>query len=554
MEIQRKDVVATLERIAELLELKEENAFKVRAYQTAARAVKGLEQPLEEAVRAGTLTEAPGIGKGTASVIQELVQTGRSSLYEALRSEFPAGVVELLHIPGLGPKKVRQIVQELGVGSVGELEYACNENRLVSLAGFGQKTQDKVLQGIAFYKKSREWTLYCDAIDVAERQCEALRALQGMERAELAGELRRHCEAVRRIELVAAGQAGPLLDGFARLPGVLEVLELGSDSTRVRLDSGIECRLRVCAPERFGTALVEETGSAAHVEALGELPSRAEEEELYRELGLAWVPPALREGLGEVQAAREGRLPRLVTRQDLRGVLHNHTTDSDGAASLEAMVRQAEKRGFEYILITDHSKSAGYAGGLSEERLREQSAEIDRLQGKFPGIRILKGTEVDILPDGGLDYSDEVLAGLDLVIASVHSLFRQSKEEMTRRLVRALDNPHVDVLGHPTGRLLLSRKPYVFDMPSVIAAAARSGAALEINANPHRLDLDWRLLRHAREQGVRFCIDPDAHHLDGIEHVRFGVGIAQKGWLEPEDIWNTRGAEELLAGLARRGS
>jgi DNA polymerase (family X) len=554
MGIQRKEVVSALERIAELLELKDENAFKVRAYQTAARAVKGLEQDLEEAARAESLTEVPGIGKGTAAVIQEMVQTGRSSLYESLRSEFPPGLLEMLQIPGLGPKKVRQIYQELGVSSVGELEYACNENRLLTLSGFGAKTQDKVLQGIAFYKKSREWTLYCDAIDVAERQRDVVRSLAGVERAELAGELRRHCEVVRRIDLVAAGPAGPTLQAFVRGPGVLEVLDLASDSARVRLDTGIECRLRVCGLEDLGTVLIQETGSASHVEALGELPRRAGEEELYRALGLDWVPPALREGLGEVEAARAGRLPRLVTRQDLRGVLHNHTTYSDGAASLEAMVRQAEKSGFEYILVTDHSKSAGYAGGLTEERLREQSEEIDRLQAGFPSIRILKGTEVDILPDGSLDYADEVLARFDLVIASVHSSFHQTKEEMTRRLVRAVESPHVDVLGHPTGRLLLSRKPYVFDMASVLEAAARCGTAVEINANPHRLDLDWRLLRHAREQGVRFCIDPDAHHLDGVEHVRFGVGIAQKGWLEPEDIWNTRSAEDLLAGLARRGA
>lgn len=554
MAIARKEVVHVLERIAELLELDDENPHRVRAYSTASRAVKGLEQDLEEAVRTDQLKEVSGIGKTTAAVIAELIRTGRSSLYEELKTRVPPGILEVLRIPGLGPQKVRQLHLDLGISSVGELEYACQENRLLALEGFGQKNQEKVLQGIAFYKKSRESTLYCDAVDEATRRLAALRNISGVLRAELAGDMRRQCEVVRRADFVAATAGDAALRAFAKLPGVTETLELGGDVARVRLDTGLECRLRVCRDARFGTTMVEETGSELHRSGLGELPQCAEEAEVYRRLGLAWIEPPLREGLGEIDAARSGSLPRLISRTDLRGVLHNHTTYSDGAATLEAMVRQAEKLGFEYILITDHSKSAGYAGGLTEARLRQQSAEIDEVQSRFSGIRILKGTEVDILPDGRLDYSDEVLAAFDVVIASVHSSLQQTKEEMTHRISRAVENPHVDVLGHPTGRLLLSRKAYVFDMNTVLEAAARSGTAIEINASPHRLDLDWRVMRHAKQFGVRFCIDPDAHHLDGIDHVRFGVGVAQKGWIEPDDVWNTRSAEDLLAGLARRGA
>jgi DNA polymerase (family X) len=570
--VKRKEVVATLERIAQLLELKGESPFRARAYQTAARAVKGLEQELDELVRTGALSGVPGIGKGTAALVEELLRTGRSSLHESLRDELGAGVVELLEIPGLGPKKVRQIHDELGIGSVGELEYACHENRLTALPGFGAKSQDKVLAAIAFYKKNREWSLYSDAIDVAERGLAAVRALAGVEHAEITGALRRRCEVVRSVELLAATADASVLERFAAGRDVLELLELGPDRTRVRLRSGGECTLRLCRAEDLGAVLAYETGSPEHNEQLAALARErsldygeaglrqggvaqrcADEAELYARLGLPFIEPPLREGLGEVAAAQAGRLPHLVQREDIRGVLHNHTTWSDGAASLEAMVRQAERRGFEYILVSDHSKSASYAGGLSEQRVREQAEEIDRVQEQFPGIRILKGIEVDILPDGSLDYADEVLAGFDLVIASVHSSFHLGREEMTRRIVRALESPHVDVLGHPTGRLLLARKPYEMDLDAVLATAARTGAAIEINASPQRLDLDWRLLREASAQGVRFCIDPDAHHIDGIDFVRFGVGIAQKGWVEPESVWNTRGVDELLEGLARRG-
>lgn len=569
--MKRKEVAAILDDIAQMLELKGESAFRVRAYQAAAQAIRGQEEELTDLAARGALGSIPGLGKSTTGVVTQLLKEGRSQLYETLRAEFPEGVLELLRLPGLGPKKVRTIWRELGVESIGELEYACNENRLILLSGFGEKTQKKVLDAIAFYKKTRDLCLYADALGVAERVCAALRGHPAARKVALAGQLRRQCPVVGEIELVATGDAPALLDAFLQAPGVREVLERSEDRAFLRLEEGLGCRLRVCPEERFGAVLAVRTGADAHLQALcsyarergfsltedglfsqGEPVPCPDEEALFSALGLPLIPPPLREGMGEVEAAAQGTLPNLITRAQIRGVIHNHTTWSDGAASLEAMVRQAEAQGYEYIQISDHSKSAHYAGGLDEKRLLAQGEAIDDLQAKCPHIKILKGSEVDILADGSLDFPPEVLARLDLVIASVHTRFREDREEMTRRLVRAVENPYVDVLGHPTGRLLLAREPYAVDMERVLLAAAKAGTAIEINANPRRLDLDWTWMKRAKELGVMLCIAPDAHSVEGLEHVSFGVYAAQKGWVEAQDVLNTLNVKDFLAARKRR--
>ena len=569
----------TLTQIAALLELRGENRFKSRAYQQAARRVLALDvDDIGPLVRSGDLDGAPGFGPATLGVLSELVEVGESAYLEQLREDTPEGLVEMLRIPGLGTAKIHQIHAGLGVETIEALEGAARDGRLASLPRFGEKTAEKVLRGIAFLRQTDAFVLYPRAVAEGERLLAAVVRHPDVERAAVAGALRRRREVVRDVDVVAACSASPaqVAASFTRLPGVSEAVGAGRPSVTVRFVDGTVLDLRCVRPACFALALWRATGSAEHVrdvearaERLGyvlrgdelhdahdtPIPVR-DEEALYRVLGLAYVPPELREGRGEVDAAARHALPELVEVGDVRGVLHCHSDYSDGQATIREMADAAIARGWSYLGVTDHSQSASYAGGLTREQVRRQHDEIDALNEQLGGrFRVLKGIEADILPCGRVDYDAAVLGQFDYVIGSVHSRFGMNEEQMTARVLKALDDPHLTVLGHPTGRLLLTREPYAIDMHAVIDKAAESGVAIELNADPHRLDLDWRLCHEAKRKGVAIEIGPDAHSTHGLDNVAVGVGIARKGWLEKGDVLNARSAEDVLAfARARRAS
>ena len=566
-----KDVIRILEEIGVLLELKGESPFKSIAYANAARRLETLEEDVEELARRGELRSIKGIGDALSNKITELVATGRLEYYEKLKASIPQGHLEMLRIPGLGPKKIRSLYEKLGISTLGELEYACLENRLVELPGFGARTQQKILTGIERLKRYKERHLCSEALEAAEPLLAKLRGHPGVLSASLAGSLRRGNETVKDIDLVAAADDPEALsEWFASLPDAESVIARGGTKVSVFLKAGIHADLRIVSPREYPFALHHFTGSREHNVAMrgrakqmgikmneyglfrGEtlLPCRSEEE-VFAALELAWVPPELRENTGEIEAAETGEMPSLVQMKDIRGIFHIHTTASDGSSALEALVEAAKRMGLEYIGIADHSESAFYAGGLTPEDVRKQHRAIDALNRKDPAFRIFKGIEADILPDGRLDYDDATLESFDFVIAAVHSNFGMGEAEMTRRLLRALANRHTTILAHPTGRLLLAREPYALDLERVIDAAAEYGKVLELNANPHRLDLDWRRCKYAKRQGVRIAVNPDAHHADGLADMRYGLNIARKGWLEAADIINCMGMREMETFLAR---
>lgn len=567
MTMDKREIAKVFEEIGLLLELKGENPFKSNAYYNAARTIESLTEDVAELVASGHVRDLKGIGPALAEKLAELVGTGRLTYYEELKQNVPPGLLEMTAIPGMGPKKIAAVWEKLGITTMGELEYACIENRLVNLPGFGQKTQDKIRQGIQQLKRRRGFHLYATVIGEAERIVGVIRHSAGVRRAELVGDLRRRMEVVQTISvLVSADRPQNVLEGLRQIEGLWE-LTRGGDKVIGRSPLGIPVSV-VVSEDLTAHALLAATGSEEHLSALvaraahkkvpwsltpdagGKAAPEADSEEaLYAALGLPLIEPELREGLGEIEAAEAGRLRPLVEARQIQGVFHNHTTYSDGSASLDDMVAAAKSLGYRYIGISDHSQSAFYANGLKEDRIREQHAAIDALRTRTSGIAIFKGIEADILTDGSMDYPDEVMARFDFVIGSVHSRFNLPEEEQTARVIRALANPYVTMLGHPTGRLLLSREGYRIDMKRVIDAAKQYGKIVEINANPHRLDLDWRLCGYAKEQGVKVSINPDAHATDGLEDVPFGVNVARKGGLEPSDVINTLGPQEILPVL-----
>jgi DNA polymerase (family X) len=587
-----RQVARVLEEIAAMLELAGENPFKVRAYENGARAILAFSGDLEAAVANRELLKTPGIGAGLFANIETLVRTGSLPFHDELRARFPPGLSECLRIPGLGARKVKQLHDGLGIDSLAALESACREGRLAAVKGFGARSAERILNGIALVRSSAGLHRYRRARGRAEEMLEFLRSTGLASSVEIAGSLRRKNPIVHNINLVAASQEpGRLAEAFRTVPGVAagEAREPGVRpsnlsggpcglsnplaETSVRFPDDLAADLRVVSEEEFPAALLSFTGSPEHnrqirerAKELGmELSERglfrtedgaripcAGEAEVYGALGLAYIEPELREGTGEIEAALRAELPALISERDLRGVIHLHTTESDGRDSLESMVAAARDAGYSYAAITDHSKTAGYAGGLDEERVLAQREEIRAMRRRFPGFRIFHGTEADILADGSIDYGDEFLRVFDLVVASVHSRFGLSREEQTARLVRAVGNPLVSVLGHPTGRLLLSREGIAVDMDAVIDAAADSRCALEINCSPRRLDLDWRHCRRAVEKGVLLSIDPDAHSVAELGLVALGVGIARKGWVTAAATLNASSADELVAWLERR--
>ena len=574
----KNQIANILEEVAVLLTLKEgSNPFEPRAYENAARAISAFDGDIEQLAREGKLKGIPGLGPTIIKRVEELVNTGHLAFYDELRASTPPIKLEMMRIPGVGPKKINAIYNELHVNSIAELEQACHENKVARLPGFGKKTQDNILQGIAFLTQHSGRFLYPVAEEEAGRIHAALATLPEIVRLEVAGSLRRRRETIKDIDMVAsvADDASDearrkIMDFFTSQPSVEAITGKGDTKSSVVLGSGIAMDLRVVKDSQFPYTLHHFTGSKEHHISLRrralsmnmtindyglfkgkephlELVPCKNEADIYLALGLAYIEPELREDMGEIEAAAHGTLPELVQESDLRGVLHVHSTWSDGQNTIREMAEACIAHGFMYLGITDHSKAAAYAGGLSEDSLRRQQEEIDRLNEEYAGrLRILKGTECDILKDGALDYTDEVLASLDFVVASIHSNFNLSPEEQTRRMLRAISNPYVNIIGHPTGRILLGRAGYSLDMEAVVDAAAAQGVSIEINASPLRLDLDWRLVRRARDKGMKIPIDPDAHTLDGLDDMRYGIGIARKGWLSARDVVNTMKTEALL--------
>jgi DNA polymerase (family 10) len=569
----KHELARIFSEIAVLLELKGENPFRIRAYETAARILEELDEDLESFVASGRVDTTKGIGQALGQKIREFVATGRLAYFEDLRAAVPAVLFELVRIPGLGPKKALQLHEKLGINSIGELEYACRENRLAALPGFGAKTQEKILEGIDYLKRFQGQYLLVDAWPLAEKIAAVLGAQPGVTATAVAGSIRRRKETVKDVDIVvAAAEPAAVAEAVAGLPGVESVLGQGPTKTTVKLANGMNMDVRAVNPDKFAAALHHFTGSKEHHVKLrglakdkglkineygvetagGERLAVADEAALYRALGLAYIEPELREDCGEIEAAAAGALPALVTDGDIRGVFHVHTTFSDGSATPAEMAEAARSRGWRYLGVSDHSRTAVYARGLRLETVIEQRREIERLNAADSGFTLFAAIECDILPDGSLDYPDEVLAEFDFVIASVHSAFRQSEADMTRRIVKAMENRYVGILGHPTGRILLARDGYAVDLDAVIAAAATTGTVIEINASPYRLDLDWRWCRKAKDAGVVLAINPDAHAPAELDYVRYGVAVARKGWLTAADIVNARPAAEALALLRRK--
>ena len=555
----KKEIAQVLDEMALLMDIRGENPFKVKAYANAARLLTGMDpEEFERLVREGSLASVRGIGKNLSARIHALAEEGYVYEFEDLKKSVPPGLILMLQIPGLGPKKIKAVFEQLHIDTVEGLEKACREGRVQSLPGFGAKTESRILEGIRQLEERAGRYLFSLALAAAESLMSSVARAPGVESVHLAGSLRRGAETVCDIDMVVTTRNPETVGrALADLAGVREISEPEPGMFRLSLADAPPADLACCPPERLGTALFQATGSRAHLAGLvGGKPQEtevqpladfADEEALYRSRGCAWIQPELREGWGEWEAARAGDLPELVREQDIRGVVHAHSTYSDGADTVEAMARACREAGYGYLVLCDHSRSAFYAGGLPEEAVLRQHDEIDRLNAALAPFRIVKGIETEILRDGSLDYPDEFLARFEFVIASIHSSFQMPREEMTARILRALAHPMVDLVGHPTGRLVLGRPGYQVDVDALIDGAARWGKALELNAHPYRLDLDWRRCRLARERGVPVSINPDAHEAAGIRDIRYGVMVARKGWLRREDVLNARGWEELLA-------
>ncbi|GCF09280.1 DNA polymerase/3'-5' exonuclease PolX [Dictyobacter arantiisoli] len=574
----KNQVAALLEEIAVLLTLKEgSNSFEIRAYENAARAVGSLEGEIGQLVREGKLKGTPGLGPTLIKRIEEAVTTEHIAFYDELVANTPQVKLDMLRIPGLGPKRINLIYQQVNVTSLAELEQACKDDKVAHLPGFGKKTQDKILQGLEFVSQHADRYLYSVGEAEGERIRAALVEQPGVVRLQIAGSLRRRRETVKDIDMVLSvdDQAGSdvrraLMDFFTSQPSVKAITGKGETKSSVILQSGIAMDLRVVGDSQFPYTLHHFTGSREHHIPLRRralsmdmtindyglfqmkdgqetlIPCKTEAD-IYAALQMDYVEPELREDTGEIDAAARHALPTLVQESDLRGVLHVHSTWSDGQNSIREMAEACIARGYSYMGLTDHSKLASYANGLHADDLKRQGEEIDRLNEEFAGrFHILKGTECDILRDGTLDFDDETLASLDFVVASIHSNFNLPQAEQTQRMLRAIANPYVDIIGHSTGRILLGRPGYPLDLDQVIEAAAEHGTCIEINAHPSRLDLDWRYVRKARDKGIQIPIDPDAHALVGIDDMRYGIGVARKGWLRASDVLNTKDFEALV--------
>jgi DNA polymerase (family X) len=575
-----KDEVAdALDEIGTLLELKGESTFRSNAYHNGARIVQQLEGDLNQLVAEKKLGEVRGIGDTLQEKITTLVTTGRLPYLEDLRASIPAGLVQMLRLPGLGPKKVKALHETLKINTIDDLKAACERGEVAKQKGFGEKTQQKILEGIAFLGTVGNRVRLDLALPLGLALLEQVKAMPGVIRAEVCGSLRRRRETAGDIDILASSKnAQPIMDAFVKLPEVVQVVAHGPTKSSVVAEMHIygekvtlNADLRVIEDKEFAYGLLYFTGNKEHNIRLRQraidrglslneyalanekksIPAKTEAD-IYKALGLEYVPPEMREDTGEIEAAEAKALPALVTESDIRGVFHNHTTYSDGTASLEEMATAAKRLGFEYFGVADHSQSLTIARGLPPGTVRKQWAEIDRFNRRLEGVTILKGTEVDILEDGSLDYDDELLAGFDYVVASVHSLFAMPEALMTARVCKALSHPAVTMLGHSTGRLLLRREGYKINLDEVLKCAAKHGKMIEINAQPLRLDLDWVHVKRAKAMGIPLVINPDAHSPGELNFVRYGVTVARRGWLTKDDVFNTRSLGDVVKELKRR--
>ena len=583
----KSEIAAVLEEIGTLLELKGENPFKIRAYANAARSIEAWGGSFSDLQDEEALGKIPGIGKSIADKIKELAATGSLKYLEELRAEFPAAILELFSISGLGAKKIKALYDKLQISSIEQLMKACQSGRVAKLPGFGETTQEKICKAIEERAKHSGYFQFGEIAQEAETLKSDLAGHPDSLQVDVAGSYRRRKEIVHDVDLVVATKKPePIMKFFVAHPLVESIIAQGPTKSSVRLRSGIQCDLRVVSAAEYPFALAYFTGNKEHnielrsralkrgwtlneyrlaplppdpktkkQRALKKIPKVRDEAELYHALDLDFIPPELRENWGEFEAAERHSLPKLIEKENLRGAFHSHTTASDGHNSIEEMAEAAQALGLEYLGIADHSRSSIQAHGLDEAKLRAQAAAIRKLNKKFHGFRLFAGVECDILRDGSLDFGDDVLSELDFVVASIHSVFNLSEADMTRRIIRAISNPLVTILAHPTGRLLLKREPYVVDLPAVIDAAAETGTWIELNAAPKRLDLDWRWWPRAKEKGVKCVINPDAHRAERLQDLWFGIGIARKGWLTKNDVMNCLPLgkiEDALAGKKAR--
>jgi len=579
------DVSRALTLLADLLEIQGANPFRIRAYRNAVNTVNGLSRSLDSMVAAGEdLTELPGIGKNVAAHIRELLESGTIDRLSEVEAEIPRSLVELMDLDGVGPKKARKLYDELAIRSITDLEEALGTGAVASLEGFGTRSADKIRRAIEDHRKHAGRFRIDEAEKLIAGLLDHVRAAPGVTRVEIAGSLRRRRDTIGDVDLLAEcdGDGASVVEHFVAFGGSARAEAAGPTKGSVVLHSGLQVDLRVVPSSSFGAALVYFTGSKDHSVAIRTLAVRrslrvnewgvfraggeevgpessdrvagSTEEEVYAALGLAWVPPVLRENRGEIERAASGSLPRLVELADVRGDLQMHSTWSDGRASLADMARACAERGYEYMAVTDHTQAMAMVGGLTPARARMQWEEIDAVRARLPEIDILKSAEVDILRDGDLDLPDEILEGLDVVVVSVHSFMDQDVTTMTDRVLRAIAHPEVDILAHPTGRRINRREPFALDVEAVLQAAAELSVAVELNANPDRLDLNDVHIHRAKELGVPVVLSTDAHHPKGLADMRFGVDQARRGWLEPFDVLNTRSRDELRQWLARRAS
>lgn len=542
------DIARALDEISRYIELSDPQPFRARAFEKAARAVENLDSDLDGLVASGTLTSVDGIGKATAQTIEELVRSGASTYLEELRAKYPPGIFELLRVPKLGLKKIGVLYEELGVASLDQLEDAARSGRLAKLKGFGEKTAEQVLKGIEFARMRQSQYLLPVGLEIGESLRERLAEIDEVEDVEVSGSVRRRLEVIRNVNLVIATRKPQVVaEKLASYVAGLEALD--DDTFKGRSRGDVDVLFHLTTPAEFGSTILRTTGNVEFTEAFGKIPKAATERDAFKKAEVAFVEPERRESAEDLKVKKR---TKLVAIGDLRGTFHVHTTFSDGRNTVQEMLAAAHTRGWEYVGISDHSKVAYYAGGLSEEKLVAQHAEIGRHEKSVAPMRVFRGTEADILPDGTMDYGPKVLAKFDFVVASVHSQFQMDEEQMTDRILRAMDDPHVTFLGHLTGRKLLSRAGYRVDFERIFDKAAERGVIVEINGNPNRLDVDWRHLRRAASRGVMFSIHPDAHSIGEYNAVITGTWVARKGGLSPKQIFNTRGLDEISEWLTSR--
>ncbi len=573
----REKIVTILNQIALILEIKGENAFKIRAYKNGSEIIENYGDDIIQITKDGKLGELKGIGKALASKIEEIVETGKLTYLDELKLEFPDTFFDLFEISNLGPKKIKKLYDNLQIDSIDKLEAYCKNNEISKISGFGKKSVEAILESISFRKSNSKFFRTGDIAPIAESILEFLRQLPQTSQAEIAGSYRRGKEIVHDIDFIVATKLSvEIINEFTKMPEVAQVISKGKTKSSVRLNNGLQCDLRAVKNSEFPFALNYFTGSKAHNVKMRSLAIKNgyslneyalnsktktnedvinDESDLYKALGLSFIHPALREDQGEVEAAKDASLPNLIQIENLKGTFHNHTTASDGKNSLSEMAEAATDLGLQYLGISDHSKSSVQANGLSDEELLQQVKEIKDFNDRNNNeLTIFSGVECDILKDGSLDYNESVLSQLDYCIASVHSSFSLTENEMTKRVIKAIESPHVTMIGHLTGRLLLLRKPYDINVSKIIDACAKNNTIIEINANPRRLDMDWRWWKKAKDKGVKCSINPDAHKIEHFQYLHFGVKIAQKGWLESSDVVNCLPIDEIKKLLKQKST